>query len=342
MNLHPIFKFRERTTQGVIDLLDSTVLGTNGAKYRHADTKEKIEQCDNLVHLTMERNEKVLGNISFCRREENWYIRYFAFRISGRSAGTKRSKANDGFLRTQLEQFFDDVFNGEFGENVEQFYAYIDPANQRSLWMSENFKFETVGKIATQTFSRSRPKKQRVERLEHATEEIRALIEQTYSNDQFYTDVQWSKGPFYILKNDKNEIVACSRFYIARWEFERLPGKMGGILTKLIPFIPLLRKIIRPKDHTFIVPEAVVVKNNEPNILTQLFEGMLFDLGQNLILWWIDHRQPVYQEVVHKVKWGLLNKIIGVHDVNVVNRKKEGSENCTSDHPVYTVGLDFI
>lgn len=342
MTLHPIFKFREHTTQRIIDLLDSTILGTNGAKYRHADTTEKIEQCDNLAHLTMERNDNVLGNISFCRRENNWYIRYFAFRISSHSAGKHRSKVNEGFLRTQLEQFFNDVFNGEYGSKVREFYAYIDPANHRSLWISENFKFETISKIATQTFSRSNPKKKRVEKIIHPTNEMIALIEESYSKDQFYTDVQWRKGPFYVLKNGQNEVVACTRYYIANWEFERLPGKMGGLLTKLVPFLPFLRRIVRPKDHTFVVPEAVVVKNNDPSILTELFEGMLHAEKKNLILWWIDYKQPIYQKVAHQVNWGLLHKITGVHDVNVVSRKKNSEKNISAERPVYTVGLDFI
>lgn len=342
MPLHPIFKLRDQTTQGILDLLNATVLGTNGAKYRHVDTKEKIEQCDNLVHLTMERNNNVLGNISFCRRQKSWYIRYFAFRTSTRSAGTNKTKASDGFLRAQLEQFFVDVFDGEYGDKVAQFYAYIDPANQRSLWMSENFKFETIGKIATQTFSRTNPKKQSVEKINNVTEEIRVLIEQTYSNDQFYTDVQWSKGPFYVLRNDQNELVACSRFYTARWQFERLPGKMGALLTKLIPFIPLIRKIVRPKDHSFIVPEAVVVKNNDPKLLSKLFEGMLSAENKNLILWWTDYKQPIYKSTVNKVNWGLLNKITGVHEVNVVTRRKSRDNEAPTDSPVYTVGLDFI
>lgn len=341
MTLHPIFKFRENTNEGVLRLLDETVLGTNGAKYRHADTAEKLKQCDRLVHLTMERNENVLGNISFCRRKENWYIRYFAFKSIFRSKGQQKTKASDGLLRRELEQFFQEVLNGEYGEDVDQFYAYIDPANQRSLWMSENFKFTTIGQIATQTFSRSFPKKKNVVKVDHVTNEIIELIEEVYKNDQFYTDVQWKKGPFYVLKDDTGAVVACTRYYSAHWEFQRLPGKFGGLLTKVIPYIPFLNRIIQPKDHRFLVPEAVVVKGNDPQILSDLFEGMLECENRNLILWWVDESLPLYASIKRKVSWGILHKITGVHNVNAVCRS-QNEVHRKQNKPIYTVGLDFI
>ena len=68
--------FQQRTypTEAVIKLLESTTLGTNGAMYRHLDTRDRIKQADNPLFLSLERNEKVIGNITFCNRNDHWYI----------------------------------------------------------------------------------------------------------------------------------------------------------------------------------------------------------------------------------------------------------------------------
>ena len=276
MKLHPLFKLREQYTQGILDLLDSTVLGTNGAHYRHLDTAEKIEECDMPLHLSMERNEKVLGNVTFCRRNRDWYVRYFAFSESSQSTGKHKSKSKTNVLKSELNNFFEACLTeGYDGREVKSFYAYIDPKNEKSLWMSETFGFKTIAEVATQTFSRVRPKSSsRLERLTDWTQ-VQELVEEKFGGYQYYFEAQTKKPPFYVLRDDNGEILAMAKTSLAKWEIKRLPGKFGGVLTKMIPFIPGLRKIIRPKNHTFIVPEAVFVKKNDTSILTELFEGIL-------------------------------------------------------------------
>ena len=79
MVLSSIFKLRLEATPALLELLNNTTLGTNGAKYRHLDTSKRILEADNPLFLSVERNDKVLGNITFCQRDNFWYIRYFAF-----------------------------------------------------------------------------------------------------------------------------------------------------------------------------------------------------------------------------------------------------------------------
>jgi len=40
--LHPLFKLRTEVTPGIIALLQGTVLGTKGAKYKHLDTSKMV------------------------------------------------------------------------------------------------------------------------------------------------------------------------------------------------------------------------------------------------------------------------------------------------------------
>ena len=98
-------------TEEILDLLKETTLGTNGAIYRHLDTSTRVKEIDAPLFLTLERNGKVLGNVTFCQRGEHWYIRYFAFRTFLQSG--KKSKLNENgnsLLKKELNAFFDHVF----------------------------------------------------------------------------------------------------------------------------------------------------------------------------------------------------------------------------------------
>ncbi|MCJ8289218.1 MAG: hypothetical protein MJK07_05545 [Flavobacteriales bacterium] len=335
IGMHPIFKFRTKATEEIISLLESVTLGTDGAHYRHLDTRERILEADNPLFLSMERHTKVLGNITFCQREKNWYIRYFAFDSSLQSLGTKKSKS-EGLLKKELNGFFDvQLKSGE----VESFYAYIDPRNVKSLWMSENFGFETIGKIATQTYSSVRkPKSGRVI-VDTNPREIPAEVQAHFQSQRFFFNEQLIKGSHFSIRDKNGELIAFAKTTSAHWEIKRLPGKFGGTLVKVLPYIPFLNRLIKPKNHSFLVPEAVFIKNNDPQLLTELFDGILAHMNERVIIWWVDEQDELYTSIQSKINWGLLNKIIGVNQVNLVERSltKRTTENTN-----YTSGFDFI
>ncbi|MCH2229764.1 MAG: hypothetical protein MK105_05415 [Crocinitomicaceae bacterium] len=341
MALHPIFILRSKATPGIVELLDSVVFGTNGAYYKHLDTKEKIERADNPLFLSMERHEKTLGNITFCKREKFWYIRYFAFSKSIQSAGKTKSKSrNSGLLKRELGQFFEDVFDGEYGDAPDSFYAYIDPQNEKSLWMSENFGFQTIAKIKTQTFSRGNPKEKIKLERSNNWNDVSSYVLNQFGDKAYFFNAQVSVGPYYIWRDDFGEIVGFAKVSYANWRIDRFPGKLGGVLTKLIPFIPILNKIIVPKNHNFIVPEAVYTK--DATKLGSFFESILFNERKNLIIWWVDLKDPMYMKAEKQTKWGVLNKIIGNSIANVVVKINPKSKLDKEQASVYTSGFDLI
>lgn len=214
--------------------------------------------------------------------------------------------------------------------------------NVKSLWMSEQFNFLVKANIATQTFSRVRPKAKVGVELLTAHEEIKSLVRAQFGNQPYFFDhhIYSNTDPFYVLRKDQ-EIIAFGKFHAANWEFERLPGKMGAVLTQLIPYIPGFRKIIKPKAHSFLAPEAVWVKNNDPQLLEDFFESVLNAENRNLMLWWIDEKSSLYQDVKDKTNWGILHKINGVHQVNFVEINP--TNNATPyTKEVYSCAFDFI
>lgn len=339
--MKPPFQLREAPTPQILELLAETTLGTSGARYQHLDILERIHSADQPLYLSVERTQKVLGNITFCRRGNKWYIRYFAFRSALQSSGNSaKRKKNNGLARSWITQFFEDTFNGKFqDEKVDLFYAYIDPKNERSKQMSANFGFHVAGNLVTQSFSRVHPKAstriQKIDRWEEVSDEI----QQRFSKYQHYDEAHLKTPPFYVLLNTDGEQIACAHITKVRWKIERLPGKFGGILTKVVPYIPLLRSLIKPSDHQFLVPDCVWVEDNNPNVLNELFSAILFEEKFNLMLWWTDKNEPLYLGVKNKINWGLLHKIIGVSPVDIVVREKNPSK---AKQPFFVCAWDMV
>lgn len=346
MEIEKPFHIRTSPTSETLKLLESVTLGSNGARYKHLDTRERISQLYKPLFLNLERNSKTLANITLCRREVGWYLRYFAFETSFQTTKTNAKPKKGGVLKKQLNSFFEQVLNSEDEHTTDLLYAYIDPNNRRSLLMSENFGFTNKAKIATQTFSRVRPRKQPYISV-IPTDKLAVVYERVakaYGNDQMYfTEHTFNEAPFYGYYDSKGTLIAFVKVYKANWKIERLPGKRGSLLTNIIPFIPRIRKVINPKSHVFSVIEAVWVSEgcNQPEVMEELFEGVLFNEQTNSLIWWVDIKQPIYKSLSKSVNWGLLHKLNGVSMVDLVVRAKKGS-NKLNDTPFYVTAFDFI
>ena len=152
------FEFNDVITSELVQLLEQTTLGTNGAMYRHLDVTERIYQTDAPLSFSLRRNEHLLANITFCKRDFGLYLRYFAFDKRFQSAGKARQTMHKSALKQEIEGVFQRVTCENPG-SLDMCYAYIDARNARSKWMSEQFGFQTKAKLASQTFSRRYPKK---------------------------------------------------------------------------------------------------------------------------------------------------------------------------------------
>ena len=116
-----------------------------------------------------------------------------------------------------------------------------------------------------------------------------------------------------------------------------MPGKFGGTQVKLLPFIPLINRLIQPKEHTFLVPEVVCNPSGNVQDVNVLFEAVLAKEKLHSMLWWNDTRDPLYQQANKIFNWGLLHKLIGVADVDVVFRGQ-----FTPKEPIFVAAFDMV
>jgi hypothetical protein len=338
MKINPPFYLREEFTPEILDLLSKTSLGTNGAKYQLLDTKTRIQELDNPLFLSVERNQKAIGNITFCKRGKNWYIRYFAFDSLFQKKDTLRFKNNtQSLFKQEILSFFEQVSTQQ---NIS-FYAYIDPLNQRSLEMSKTFGFQTIGKITTQSFSRFYPsKKINISKSEDALFNQQKL-DSTFSKHAFYFSDQNKKGAFYVSYNEKYEIIAFAKITQVHWKIERLPGKFGNFLNKILPYIPWMKKIIYPPSHRFLAFDSVWIQDENPQLLSDFFESILAVEKRNLLFWWVDDREHVYAESKNQISWGIFHKMLKNPSVHVVQKSNIRSiENSTA--PFYVSAFDLV
>lgn len=342
MNVKPPFVLRDNYSEEVLKLLKTVTLGSNGARYKHRHIEKRIAKLYNPLFLNIERNNSVLGNITLCRRDVGWYIRYFAMDTSFQSPKSiqRQSKSKKNTLKNKISHFFDEVFESDDAPPL--LYAYIDPRNERSLWMSQNFGFFTAAHIATQTFSRIRPKKKKDVLVPKDISFIRSKVVESNKNKPLYFDYHTFRNdtPFYELSKN-GETVAFAKTHQAEWVIERLPGRRGSILINIIPFVPGVRKVVRPNAHKFTVVDSVWALDNNKAYLEELFEGILEKENKNTLVWWVDQKEELYKSVKNTLNWGLLNKINGVHQVDLVVKRK-GNKQAPFETPTYVTGFDFI
>jgi hypothetical protein len=330
------FEYTEAITPELVQLLEQTTLGTNGAMYRHLDVPERIYQTDSPLCFSLRRNDHLLANITFCKRDFGLYLRYFAFDKRFQSKGKARQTIQKSTLKQEIEEVFKNV-SKEHPGTMNMCYAFIDARNARSKWMSEQFGFQTKAKLATQTFSRRFPKKSMRISKEVLTQEHLSLIKSKYEQYTAYFDHYLHQGELHCLRSAEGTLLALAKFTNVTWEISRLPGKMGGFLVKALPFIPVLRKMIQPKKHQFLVPEAMCILENNAALLTEFLSGVLYMQERHTMLWWTDERDDLYGQVKNKVNWGILHQILGVSPVDVVVRGAFEPKE-----PIYVAAFDMI
>ena len=351
MSLPAIFKVSPTYSEDLLALLRRTQLGTNGAIYRHLDTSIRIQQLVNPLFVYIQRYDKVLGNITFCRRilPDNttvFYIRYFAFdqhwsASSSESKSTSASKST--LLRKGISLFFDELFEGKYDGIPEMCYAYIEPNNSRSIWMAESFQFNVIASIKTVAVSRYFPKKMNSckrlfgEWLEHYS----TLLHDTYANHNlFFPHHTLKDQPIYGCVENGRLTMAC-KAHIVNWEIIRLPGSFGNVLIRVIPYIPLLNRIIKPKSHRFVVIEGLVADSIAPQNLNSFLEHILADTQTNLLVYWYDQNDCVRANMLGKLRKGLAKYIVPKQEIKLVAKFNSNKPRDLSK-PFYVSAFDLI
>ena len=354
--LSSIFKHSTTYNQAILDLLEDTTIGTDGAKYRHLHTAQKIADLHEPNYFTIYRYDKAIGNITICNRPmmvgetltNTFYIRYFAFHSVFQT--TKKAKVSDkanGAFQKYIEALLStsnlDVETPEY--DPKMYWAIVDPENKRSLQMVERYNFEVVSRIKTIAFSRFKLKQgPEVSRaLPEEQDEIWNELQKFYKDFNGLTKVHlFNKNNYFVLK-ENNEIVAGIKADKVNWRIERLPGLSGKLLVKTLPYLPFLKRIINPKKYQFLATEGLFWKEGYEHLLENLLEGVLFEQQYHSMLIWTDSRADKLNKALFSMNLGLLQKVKTDNDVNLVvkfNNVSEKTRTVMKNSPHYFLGFD--
>jgi hypothetical protein len=326
----------EVLSESLISFLEKTELGTNGARYAHLDVRERIKKLDFPQSFTLKRNEIIVANVTFCIRDFSMYVRYFAFNaIYQSTSNTKRKRSSKSIFEIKILELFQKL---ERQRNLP-FYAYIEADNSRSMLMSKRFGFKPYTHIISRSFSRLAPKLNKNVSFSSNWSEISDHVREQYHQYDSYFEAPVSQPPFVVLRDNEGAILAYARFTKVAWRIHRLPGILGGVLVKIVPYIPLLNRLIKPKKHIFLTPDIVSGISNAAQ-LQDLFSGALALYDVKSMIWFIDPNDPVYKSVKQGFSWGVLDRIIGIKKINIMQRN--AIRPYSEKHPFFVSAFDLI
>jgi len=328
-----VFKESSTPSSAVINLINTSVLGSNGTRYRHINAIEQLDRIDNPLYFSLIRNNNCLANITLCKRKDGFYLRYFVFHSSFQANRFQKNtfaKNKSTPFRQEISKFFE----RKIKDHNQTIYAYIEPDNTRSLNMAMQFGFNPVCQIQMHHFSRLTPiGSEQLCWISH--EEAYEYVRKTYGNYTYYFE-HFNSGKFAGWRVE-GQLVFIARFHQGCWEIQSLKGAFGKVLTKIIPWIPMINSIINPKKHSFIAFDSLVLINRSVNKkeLNYFFSAALAAFNVKHMMHWSDPGDP-NQSNLQKIKWGLLHRFLGKSSVNLMVKGEVKSG------PFYVDAMDML
>ncbi len=333
----------KQASKEAIALLKRTVYGTHGPKYQHTGQEKKCLHIADPYFFNLWVNENLAG----------------AYCLSGRVVNIKIGKMKSYYGRylTIHPQYMGKGYGQllkrkavEYMEKVNKqpylLYSYIEEHNQRSLKISENEGFLSIGKLDTVIFSRLYPKKdKRFQRL-NSSELIHmlGLLEEAYKDYCLVNFEQVYYEQNYFILKDQGEIIAGVQANPIEWRIIDLPGLSGKIIIKIVPKIPIVKRLINPNKYQFVALEALYFKAGREADLFKLLESVIAHFQYTSALIVLDEKASICKLLKDSGKLGIMNSLksnistlvmIQANGFDAINIKAHESQ------PIYTSSFDY-
>ncbi len=359
------FKLTAKASKDITDIVSKTVWGSIGkTQWRMMNTPKFIPYINNPNWLSLYHGEKLLFTMVLSNRKvsstngfvNSYFIRYLTFNEKFRKDSNKKNDVTNksGNLdRSLVRKCVNEVINSPENKNSKSkksnqtiVYALVELNNVGSFELCKNFGLETIRNCRTIPFSRFFPKKDpAVSKLEEKDKsQIINLLHQYYKRyNLFFTNNIFRIGSYYVLKKD-NDIIAGLQIIPNHWKVDYLPGISGAFILKILSKIPLLSRIVNPKEFRFAHFDGIYVKKGHEADLICLMESVLADFGLYTALICLDHQSTLCHWLRNSGKLGLLNKFKGDSLVQLVARFDNFSEEEIEqfiNRPVYLSAFDM-
>ncbi|HSH67570.1 MAG TPA: GNAT family N-acetyltransferase [Bacteroidia bacterium] len=334
----------EKPNANAIELLHTTLWGTNGPIFEHLDTHERIIHISGSLAFSLEKNGKTISTCTVLERNitvegkeyKTWYGRYFAVDKD------YQGKMFGNILLKEMKNYLQKISN-----LPTIFYAYVDQANPRSRKLLLHTGFKVIRRFETSVFSRMYPKHDpRVSKISKPEdiETILSLLKKQNENNTFLNfDNLFFQHNYFILK-EGNEIVSGIQASITKWKIQKLPGFSGKVIIKILPYIPFISRLFNPKDFRFAAFEGIYCKKGHEKDLFKLMESACAQLELFIGMIWLDPEMELSKRIKNAGDWGLMNRMredLPAHVVAGFYNVSETEQELFHKKPVYISAFDL-
>lgn len=338
---NPIFKFQnlhvhvlDTVNIEAISLLESTIFGNKGLKYKHTELNDTISNLINPYFFYLYQDNELVGFYCLCKREvsfnkklvDAFYGRYLAIKHSGKGYGMLIKREAIKYIET-------------ISTSPPMFYSYIEENNVYSLSISNKQGFTSHALIKSFVFFRFSPKKSTyVSKLrKQDILEIKNLLKQYYQNYSLVLLENIGYNNNYFVYKENGEIVAGLQANPVLWKIIKLDGVLGKMI-KIINHIPYLNRIIRT-NYSFLAIEGVYLKTGiKEDILYKLLEHTLVHFKFNTALFQLDEKDSLAKKLLLDNNLGLVNRL---NDTVSTHLMIKSEQNVITENPNYISSFDF-
>ena len=344
-----------------LELLNTMVVGSNGARYLHKNILERIVQLPHKYFMYLRKNNSIKGTFVSAQRTIHedfgdanaYYIRYLA--ISEMFQATKQKKIKhgnpDGIIKSLTKKFLLQApveLGIGYGEdkNLPSFhYAFFDAQNFRSTDLSELLGMNPVGEFETLTFTRLDPPNfSNIKKLDVSDySEMRDNIKKQHRDFSVYTDqFLFAKGNYFVWMED-GEIVAGVQPNKCEWEVKNMGGISGRMMLSILPWIPYSKNYFNPKKFEFITLDFFFIKPGHESKFEKLIEGLLNVFEVKFAIIFQDVKSP-FMPMLKKLDVGLLGNLSKIPNGRIMmttNRISEVQKEQITSKPFFTCGVDM-
>jgi GNAT superfamily N-acetyltransferase len=324
----------------IVNLLKRTVYGTKGPRYQHSGQEMKLANLKSPIFFTMKNKEEIIGFYCICEREigigsesfMGYYGRYFVI--------DKNYQGND-FGKLILKIANEYIEKESISPSV--IYGYVEENNARSLNVSQKLGLSSISTLETIIFSRLYPKKNTsVSRL-HQSEipTILSKLESQNSSTILRTFENINYQDNYFVIKEKGVIVAGLQANPVCWKIKEMEGVGGKILLKILPHIPILKRLINPNKYDFLAIEGLFVENGYEEYLYDLLGGVLHQFNMTSALIQLDSKSPFLKLFKEKKNLGLLNSMKKEVKTHVMIKTINFDKSIIKEGEVYISSFDF-
>ena len=348
------------TSPEIVSMLEQTIFGTKGkVRYRQKHIAKGMISQKNLEFIQIKKSNRILGTTGVVSREtatkskplKSLYIRYLSVLSSFQNKGTIRkasSSARTGKLRTMIGELITNHFEKPVTEsgNRAVFYAFVESENYNSKQLCISLGFYPTRKVYTLLYSRMYPHKSSdisVSKPEdHAL--IREELGRFYKEHAFYfEDRLFDEGSYYVFRKD-GKIIGGVRARPINWEIIEVPGFNGFLMQKILPYLPLTKRLFNPKDMNFLAFDYLWHADKEQDVIPELLEHACADQQIHMGMLWGDTEDLLSNYLIDSGKLGFLHRVQGAVTAEVMMRFINSSEEkskVVKRSPVFVSAMDM-